>query len=78
MRPFLGSRVRCRAVSAQENATSEDNILGGVGGRSKIRKTTGAATVSMIPRTKIYTDRSGPWRDHAGVGGSYSLPWSAC
>ena len=29
-------------------------ILGGVGGRFQMRKTAGAATVSMIPRAKIY------------------------
>ena len=29
--------------------------LGGVGGRLQMRKTAGAAAVSMMPRTKIYT-----------------------
>ena len=54
MRSFLGCRVRYIAVSTLRSTALGCNILGGVGGRFQMRKTAGAAAVSMMPRTKIY------------------------
>ena len=55
MRPFLGGRVCYRVVSTLKNVVLNRYVLGGVGGRFEMRKTAGAATVSMMPRIKICT-----------------------
>lgn len=51
----MGCGERCgRSVSEKYAPKQVNHALGGVGGASPTRKTTGAAAVKMIPITSIY------------------------